>query len=501
LVTNAFDAFLQQRRENRMRRSSSFLFAVLSLAFASANSASAQSVPNDRFSVNRYVPAIGPGNYLQVDGAAVAGRMAPTAELWLDYAHRPFVLYTATCADGNTAKCELTDNTKDLIGQQLTLNIAGTLAFADRFQVGVILPLVYTHGDQYAMSTRGFDYPYIELRGGSAFGIGDPRLSLKVRLVGSSTYGFLLGLAGYGTAPVGHLISEEHALGYDGFTAGGHLIAEVRLQRVRFAANFGGAYRPSRQLLSTKMGSDAYYGVAANVDITSLLSVLTELVGSTRFTTQLDENPLEWRVAGRITHGDFVFQAGGGAGLISGIGVPNFRVIASAAWQPTGLDADGDGVGDQQDACPGSPEDHDGYLDEDGCPDEDNDADGLNDGLDKCPDDPEDRDGFEDQDGCPDRDNDADGVQDGYDSCPDQPEDMDGDRDNDGCPENDRDRDGVEDDADKCPDQPEDTDGFGDDDGCPETDFDGDRLPDDRDQCPEQAETYNGREDDDGCPD
>ena len=50
---------------------------------------------------------------------------------------QPFVLYTATCEDGNTAKCELTDNTKDLIGQQLTLNIAGTLAFADRFQVGV----------------------------------------------------------------------------------------------------------------------------------------------------------------------------------------------------------------------------------------------------------------------------------------------------------------------------------------------------------------------------
>src|SRR5262249_34480456 len=154
------------------------------------------------------------------------------------------------------------------------------------------------------------------------------------------------------------------------------------------------------------------------------VSVLTEIAGSTRFTTQLDENPLEWRIGGRIKQGDFVFQVAAGAGLISGVGVPNFRIIAGAAWQPTGLDADGDGVGDQEDACPGSPEDHDGYLDDDGCPDEDNDADGLNDDVDKCPDDPEDRDGFEDQDGCPDRDNDADGVQDGYDSCPNEPEDM-----------------------------------------------------------------------------
>lgn len=482
-----------------MRRSSSFLYALLSLAFSSV--VFAQSVPNDRFSVNRYVPAIGPGNYLQIDGAAVAGRMAPTAELWLDYAHRPFVLYNATCENGNTARCELNDNTTDLIGQQLTLNIAGTLAFADRFQLGVIVPLVYTHGDPYAMSTRGFDYPYIELRGGSAFGIGDPRLSLKIRLAGSSTYGFLLAVAGYATAPVGKLISEEHALGYDGFTGGGHLIAEVRLQRVRFAANFGGAYRPTRQLLSTKVGSDAYYGVGASVDVTSLVSVLTEVAGSTRFTTLLDENPLEWRLAGRLTQGDFVFQVGGGAGLISGIGVPNFRVLASASWQPTGLDSDGDGIGDQNDACPGSPEDFDGYLDDDGCPDEDNDGDGLPDELDKCPDDAEDFDGFEDEDGCPDRDNDADGVPDGYDSCPNQPEDMDGDRDNDGCPENDRDRDGVDDETDKCPDEPEDTDGFGDEDGCPEIDFDGDRIPDDRDECPEQPENYNGRDDEDGCPD
>jgi hypothetical protein len=481
-----------------MRRSSSFLLALLWLAFTS--SVEAQSVPNDRFSVNRYVPAIGPGNYLQVDGAAVAGQLAPSAEVWLDYAHRPFVLYKADCANGNTAKCKLSDDTVDLIGQQLTVNLAGTLALADRLQIGLHVPLVYTHGDQYAMSTRGFDYPYIELRGGSAFGIGDPRFSLKVRLLGESTHGFLLAAVGHATAPVGHLIAKDHALGYDGFTAGGHLVAELRLQRVRFAANLGGQYRPVRQLLSTRVGSDFYYGAGVSFQVTELLSILSEVAGATRFKTELDENPLEWRLAGRMTQGDFVVQLGGGAGLISGVGVPNFRIIASAAFQPSRLDADGDGVGDQQDACPGTPEDRDGYLDEDGCPDEDNDDDGIRDEIDRCPDDAEDRDGFQDQDGCPDRDNDADGVQDGYDSCPDQPEDMDGDRDTDGCPDDDRDRDGVSDANDKCPNEPEDTDGFGDEDGCPEVDFDGDRLPDDKDMCPEQPEDWDGVDDNDGCP-
>jgi len=296
-------------------------------------------------------------------------------------------------------------------------------------------------------------------------------------------------------------MAEGYGLGYDGVTAGGHLIAEVKAGKFRVAANVGGNYKPERELLSTKVGSEFTYGVGAGLDVTSLLGLVTEFVGATRFSNELDENPLEWRLAAKLSQGDFVFQLGGGAGLISGAGVPNFRVIGGAAFQPTGVDSDGDGVDDKTDACISEPEDKDGYLDEDGCPDYDNDGDGIGDQKDKCPDQAEDPDGFQDEDGCPDRDNDGDGVQDGYDSCPNEPEDMDGDRDQDGCPDNDRDRDGVEDSKDKCPDEPEDTDGYGDEDGCPELDFDNDTIPDDQDQCPDEPETKNGFEDDDGCPD
>ena len=85
------------------------------------------------------------------------------------------------------------------------------------------------------------------------------------------------------------------------------------------------------------------------------------------------------------------------------------------------LDTDGDGIPDSVDMCVLEPEDHDGYLDEDGCPDRDNDGDGIPDELDKCPNDPEDPDGFEDDDGCPDLDNDGDGVPDVIDICPNEP--------------------------------------------------------------------------------
>jgi outer membrane protein OmpA-like peptidoglycan-associated protein len=189
-------------------------------------------------------------------------------------------------------------------------------------------------------------------------------------------------------------------------------------------------------------------------------------------------------------------------------------------------DSDGDGVPDVADRCPATPEDRDGFEDEDGCPEPDNDHDGIADAQDKCPDVAETVNGFEDDDGCPDvaPDTDGDGVPDALDRCPFEPETLNGVRDEDGCPENDSaplvavlasmgrpastastpadsDGDGVPDDVDRCPATPEDKDGFEDEDGCPEPDNDGDGIVDAKDKCPLDAETINGFRDDDGCPD
>lgn len=117
-------------------------------------------------------------------------------------------------------------------------------------------------------------------------------------------------------------------------------------------------------------------------------------------------------------------------------------------------DKDGDGILDGDDACPDDPEDMDGYMDKDGCPDLDNDGDGILDGDDRCPNEAEDLDGYMDADGCPDADNDGDGILDGRDACPNEAETVNGFEDEDGCPEGDADGDGVADAKDECPDTP-----------------------------------------------
>ncbi|HEX8657344.1 MAG TPA: OmpA family protein, partial [Hymenobacter sp.] len=141
-------------------------------------------------------------------------------------------------------------------------------------------------------------------------------------------------------------------------------------------------------------------------------------------------------------------------------------------------DADGDGVSDKKDKCPGTPTGV--AVDPTGCP-LDKDADGVPDYQDKCPTEK----GLATLEGCPDRD--GDGVRDSEDKCPDAP----GTAALGGCP--DADSDGVIDQNDKCPNTPA---GVAvDATGCP-LDKDADGVPDYQDRCPERAGPASNK----GCP-
>ncbi len=483
-----------------MRRFSQLVVRTLPVALLLllvAPSANAQTAPRDPVSAQNFVPAPGRGNYLMVEGAQTAGHVTPAIGLWLDYAHQPFVLHTATCAATDPTNCEVQDTRAVLAQYIATANLTAAMALFERLQIGFVLPFSFSDGEAFTIMRAA---PEIISQGGSSVGLGDLRVSAKLRIFGHAD-GLAVAVSAYGTVPLANFTASNSFIGNQGPLFGGSVIAEFAKNGFHLGANVGGYWRESTTFLSTQSGPRLTYGLALAYDLTPLVSVLGEVTGSSSFTAEVDENALEARVAGRISAGDFQFTLGAGPGLIQGVGVPVFRVMGGAMWAPARSDSDGDGVIDRDDACVNEPEDLDGYDDTDGCPEADNDGDGIDDEHDRCPDEAEDRDQFEDTDGCPDRDNDNDGIQDGYDSCPMVAEDMDGDRDEDGCPENDRDRDNIPDETDQCPDVAEDTDGYGDEDGCPETDFDNDGLLDDADACPDQAENFNRFEDEDGCPD
>lgn len=161
-------------------------------------------------------------------------------------------------------------------------------------------------------------------------------------------------------------------------------------------------------------------------------------------TAQLaDAHTNEWakecgpsQLAKAETHKEFAeieFVQGDARRATEHIAIARENIAAALACRPK--DRDGDGIFDHVDKCPDEPEDMDGHLDTDGCPDFDRDRDGIEDKTDLCPDEPEDMDEFQDEDGCPDTDNDGDGILDVDDKCPNKPETKNGYLDEDGCPD------------------------------------------------------------------
>ena len=152
----------------------------------------------------------------------------------------------------------------------------------------------------------------------------------------------------------------------------------------------------------------------------------------------------------------------------------HFQHSVGLTFKFGGTDTDGDGIYDQDDACP----EEAGLEIFNGCPDSD--GDGIQDSKDDCPNTP----GLAEFNGCPDTD--GDGVMDKDDKCPD----VAGLKELGGCP--DADGDGVADVDDKCPNEA----GPAANNGCPWPDTDGDGVLDKDDKCPNEAGTAANN----GCP-
>jgi flagellar motor protein MotB len=513
------------------------------LALPLAAPAQAQAPPRKGLDVNTFNVAVDEHTYLSVHGAQVPRHLDYGVGLIFHYQRHPF---TVTALDAGGLP---TDDRTHVVRDLLIGELYGFVGLWKHVALGLSLPLgLYASGtvvDDVGTAAPGGGY--------AAFTWGDLGIHLKGKIWGRPGQGLQVGAQLTITTPIGQF-ADRYA-GEASATFRPRVILEWLHPRVRAAVNLGGVLRAETVTFfdgAFRLGQQASYGLAVAVTPAQKvpLQLLAELSGRTDFTNHLDRNPMELGLAvdwalPRGVH----LVVGAGAGLLAGIGTPDFRVLLGVRWMPRIRDRDGDGIPDEKDRCPDQAEDKDGFEDADGCPDPDNDKDGIPDTEDKCPNEPEDMDQFEDSDGCPDPDNDKDGIPDKQDNCPlaagpretkgcpremldedgdeipdhldkcpNEPEDKDGFQDDDGCPDPDNDGDGILDKDDRCPNEPEDKDGFQDDDGCPDPDNDGDGVCDDnpviqkhldrfrdrctgRDLCPDKPETINGVKDDDGCPD
>jgi outer membrane protein OmpA-like peptidoglycan-associated protein len=442
--------------------------------------------------LDRYSAPLSPGDGLRLARPTVLGHREVGGLLAVDYADDPLVLELERGLEET--------ETARLVETQLQAHARFAYGVYERVMIGV--------GFEFAMVQTGEGWAdratgtVIAPDDGS--GIGDAQIGARYLAIGGDEQMVALAFDGKLILPLARgANSDQNLSGERGVAGGPEAILEVRPGPARITANVGALVRQDARLFNTNLGDEVTFGLGASVQLPGEMrrfEAIAEAYGSTATADFLGGSvtPIEGLIGGRWSPSDrWRVSLAGGTGLSRGIGSPDARALASLGLiaMPE-LDPDNDSLYDASDTCPNDPEDHDGFQDDDGCPDPDNDGDGTIDSVDRCRNEPEDRDSFRDDDGCPDLDNDGDGVSDTADRCAAEAEDMDGDQDSDGCPDLDSHGDGGLDASDRCADAAEDADQFQDDDGCPDADNDADGVPDADDACPLEA----GVSAEKGCP-
>ncbi|XYH96988.1 OmpA family protein [Sorangium sp. So ce1128] len=470
-------------------RLGSFLSLAAALAALAVTPAPALAqgapVKPEGMALSRFVPAPAGDRMFSVPSAFSAGHLTPHVMLMADYASNPLVLRRER--DGAEIGAVVSD--------QLTFRLNASLPLWNKVSLSLDAPLTAVQSGE---SPNGGGQQFASPSGAE---VGDLRFGARVQLYGAYHDPLQLAVGAYMWLPTG---ADDSFVSDGSVRAMPYLAAGGRLERLVWSTALGTELRRSQSFGGVAQGTMLTLGGGVG-----FLAADGRLqVGPELSTAMVLED-----VSSRSINAELLLDAryrflpfleagiGVGPGLTSGIGTPDLRVVAMAAFTsepPT--DQDRDGIGDPEDACPrvaglrsDDPRKH-------GCPPPpDRDKDGIADADDACPfvagiasDDPR-------KHGCPPPpDRDEDGIADAEDACPlvagvanDDPR-------KNGCPP-DRDEDGVPDSEDACPDAK----GFRSKDpaknGCPR-DTDGDTFRDDKDACPREKGFADPDPEKHGCP-
>jgi OOP family OmpA-OmpF porin len=472
-----------------------WLLALAGTAAAGALSSTARAQDNaSSINLNQYEHPVAGDAFFAVPAPWVGGwtfsqlQIVPRAMVTFDYAHDPLVI-----VDEND------EVVATPVSTQAYLHFGASLSMWERLQVGVDFPLaVAQSGDD--------DLPTLTSPSGAQ--AGDLRISLRGRLFGEYYDSFQVGVGAYlwvPTGPEGGYTGEGAVYGQP------HLLLGGRVPYFIWNASAGAVIR----------GSDnphtfTYAAGAGVLLFDETLQIGPEIFGAVAFDDTNLANGIERKgttnaeVLGGAKYrflDYFVVGLAAGPGISNGVGTPQYRVLASLAFDPQPArekpkpqpsDRDGDKIFDRDDACPDVP----GVADPDrlknGCP-PDRDGDGIYDTDDACIDVPGIKDPDPAKNGCPPPgDRDGDGVLDPDDACIDVAGEKNPDRLKNGCPP-DKDGDGVLDKDDACIDVPGVKDPDPKKNGCPK-DTDGDGILDKDDACVDKPGVPDPNPARHGCP-
>lgn len=391
----------------------------------------------DELDLSQFLAPLGRAATLRIERPGPAPHGTVDVGLTFDYSHDLIERGVACDADTESSDfCQGEGPTRALVSDLGRAELSATLSLWKTLELGLGLPFVLT---------RAAADPDASLV--MRFGLADVRVGVGVTLLGEGATRMAARIDT--TWPTA---SDYSYSGSEAWTLTPGFVLTHTAGSVTFAAKLGYRLRERLLLYDIEQDDELIAHLGAAFAAWPSLSLIADASGSfgvgglslskREVSFELDLGA-RWQGPGTTS----IELAVGTSGLprdeFGLVGLVRALLSVRTAFEPappveipqSARDSDGDGFDDDEDACIFDAEDHDGFADDDGCPDPDNDADGLLDANDACPDQSEDSDGFQDQDGCPEADNDEDGVPDGADRCRNAPEDRDGYEDYDGCPE------------------------------------------------------------------
>ena len=453
------------------------------------------------FTVNKFEPAERGSDWFYLDSLDLRGATRPALGATLQYNLRPLV---TSNPDGSAQNA--------VVKNQLTLHLGGAVVLGDRIRFGFDLPVqIFADGDDGVEKNRSYKAP------ANTLSQGDLRLGIDMRLFNDYGDKITMGIGAQIAFPTGDRTNYTSD-GIPRFMP--HVAAAGDIGMIAYAARLGFTTRDNNK-------SQTWAGLIIGPEVNVAASVGLRL---------LDKKVLigpEFYASTGVTNGDTFlaksttpmeiilglhwlspsgFRVGGGIGpgLTRGAGSPDVRVIASieyaTPWTPPEpelpkvLDRDGDGINDDEDACPLVAGVRTTDKKTNGCPvpkPADKDGDGIIDSEDACVDVAGVRSDDPKKNGCP-SDKDEDGIIDAEDACIDVPGVKSDDPKKNGCPP-DRDGDGIPDAVDACPDVPGVASTNPKFNGCP-ADKDGDGVLNDVDACPDEPGAPDPDPTRNGCP-
>jgi outer membrane protein OmpA-like peptidoglycan-associated protein len=389
-----------------MRRG--WLAAVVVLGVLGGGSeAGAQLRP--QFDLNQFRPS-----ELTTDGFALShadgqGHLRFGVQLYIDFSRNPLGL--------RVTNGPVQDSQLRLVYGQLTGHLTWSLGLWERLVFFMDLPYTFMMNENLSTDQREFLQSIgQELLIPNGRGLGDLYVGARGVLYGTRDNIFQLAAQATLTANTATAARpDQNYLGepnrppniggwfevFGTFNAGDYIRVPLNLG---FKTGFG------QDVPSLALGNQLTFGAGVQALLGQDRFMLTvEAFGRTAASRDTgfggrQETPLE--ILGGFKYLDrrgLAVGIAGTGGVTLAYGSPDWRLIGMIGYtmppkqEELPVDTDGDGIFDEDDACPTEPEDFDRFEDADGCPDLDNDADGILDIDDACPDVP----GPPENDGCP----------------------------------------------------------------------------------------------------